>query len=232
VPRTHRRPAARVFRSALILALASATAAVGAPSVALAKSTKGKKADLAIQKQGVLTAADFPPGWTSQPAVPSTEPPASNACADLRAVDEALKSSATKSLTFLSPGGEQAGNLVAVVKSATKASSYLEPYGEPSAIDCVQAQLQATFKQPQILATRISVSQTTGAPPPGADEGVAFHAQVNATLVTQQTGVVFVDLLSARVGRSVVQFVFLSPTAASHDQQINAVISRLKAAGA
>ena len=96
--------------------------------------------------------------------------------------------------------------------------------------------MKTAFTSPQIANACVYVTPSDDAPR-GADEAAAFEIQVTVTTVATaqqpaQTGVLYYDLLVARVGRALTNFTFLDAGQPLPDQGefVDAVIGRLQGA--
>jgi hypothetical protein len=212
--------------------------AVLAVAIALAVSAVpawAASSDKAIEKQAVLKQRDFPAGWASSPrtdAPPSTDP----ACADIEAVNRALRPIATRSPDFSKSQFTMANNSVVLLKTTKQARKYLEPYRTATAVACLESVVKEAFADPAIASTRVEVSPTDDVPR-GAHEAAGFDMQVTVTTVAtpQQPAravVLYWDLVVLRVGRALANFGFLNPIRPlpEQDELIDAVVARLEAA--
>ena len=216
---------------------ATGVSAIVAASLLLHAGAAGAKSnpDVAIQKETVLKRSDLPQGWKAE-SRGTDDLPVITPCEGLRDVNEALRPISTKSPSYVASENTRVSNSVVVLKSSKLAKGHVEPYREPDAATCLEALMKRAFTGPLIATVRVYVTPTDDVPR-GADEAAGFEIQVAFTTVAtaqqpSQTGVLYYDVLVARVGRALTNFTFLDEGQPLPDQGefVDAVIGRLQGA--
>ncbi len=216
----------RVGKVAVLVGL---LAVVGGTSIAGA-GTSSK--DQAVLEAGVIQASDVPATWQASPQPdPGAKAFGGQACRSIAtAVAAAHKGPHALSPQFADPtsnGMTTAGDMVYAFRNTKGAKGYFSILSSSNAAGCLQASAQKTLGARAQVGAMAPIPNLQGV----ADQAAGYEASIQ---LAGGQGILILDYLGVRVGRSFAGFTFLNPkvTIPVGPQLVHAVVSRLAQAGA
>ena len=181
------------------------------------------KPDKAIAQAGLLTIADFPAGWTQQPAAKS-KPSKLKSCKTIEAVSSSSQRYEEKSPDFVQ-GDARVSNAVFVFPNVKKAKAYLAPFQRSGKV-CLQDSVRKALPEATVAVTSVDTAPIIQS---GIDDAVEFVARLDEPNQGGATQT-FADIeVALRSGRTIYTVSSLSPypPPAELDALISVSLSRM-----